>query len=60
MGSLLFAIVASMVAWALIRNLPGLLEVLVHYTAPSGAAMVRSRDDGQFVVRHCGVNGRLG
>ncbi|MFS7732419.1 hypothetical protein ACJ8BD_00175 [Klebsiella pneumoniae] len=26
MGSLLFAIVASMVAWALIRNLPGLLE----------------------------------
>ncbi|ENZ7484969.1 mechanosensitive channel MscK [Klebsiella aerogenes] len=29
MGSLLFAIVASMVAWALIRNLPGLLEVLV-------------------------------
>ncbi len=26
---LLFAIVASMVAWALIRNLPGLLEVLV-------------------------------
>lgn len=29
MGSLLFAIVASMVARALIRNLPGLLEVLV-------------------------------
>ncbi|TLV23878.1 mechanosensitive channel MscK [Klebsiella indica] len=29
MGSLLFAIVALMVAWALIRNLPGLLEVLV-------------------------------
>ena len=29
MGSLLFAIIASMVAWALIRNLPGLLEVLV-------------------------------
>ncbi|MFS4689430.1 mechanosensitive ion channel domain-containing protein, partial [Klebsiella quasipneumoniae subsp. similipneumoniae] len=29
MGSMLFAIVASMVAWALIRNLPGLLEVLV-------------------------------
>jgi potassium efflux system protein len=29
MGSLLFAIVASMVAWALIRNLPGLLEVLI-------------------------------
>lgn len=29
MGSLLFAIVASMVAQALIRNLPGLLEVLV-------------------------------
>ena len=28
-GVLLFAIVASMVAWALIRNLPGLLEVLV-------------------------------
>ena len=28
-GSLLFAIIASMVAWALIRNLPGLLEVLV-------------------------------
>ena len=29
MGSLLFAIIAAMVAWALIRNLPGLLEVLV-------------------------------
>ena len=29
MGSLLFALVAAMVAWALIRNLPGLLEVLV-------------------------------
>jgi len=29
MGSLLFALVSSMVAWALIRNLPGLLEVLV-------------------------------
>lgn len=29
MGSLLFAIIASMVALALIRNLPGLLEVLV-------------------------------
>ncbi|MFJ2975508.1 mechanosensitive channel MscK [Kluyvera sp. NPDC087067] len=29
MGSLLFAIIASIVAWALIRNLPGLLEVLV-------------------------------
>lgn len=29
MGSLLFAIIASMVARALIRNLPGLLEVLV-------------------------------
>ncbi|EJF29754.1 mechanosensitive channel MscK [Enterobacter sp. Ag1] len=29
MGSILFAIVATMVAWALIRNLPGLLEVLV-------------------------------
>ena len=29
MGSLLFAIVAFMVAWALIRNLPGLLEVLI-------------------------------
>jgi len=29
LGSLLFAIIASMVAWALIRNLPGLLEVIV-------------------------------
>ncbi len=29
MGSLLFALIAAMVAWALIRNLPGLLEVLV-------------------------------
>ncbi|MFW0766040.1 mechanosensitive channel MscK [Trabulsiella odontotermitis] len=29
LGSLLFAVIASMVAWALIRNLPGLLEVLV-------------------------------
>ena len=29
MGSLLFALVSSVVAWALIRNLPGLLEVLV-------------------------------
>ncbi len=29
MGSLLFAVVAFMLAWALIRNLPGLLEVLV-------------------------------
>ncbi|MDY0970552.1 mechanosensitive channel MscK [Siccibacter turicensis] len=29
MGSLLFALVAFTVAWALIRNLPGLLEVLV-------------------------------
>lgn len=29
MGSLLFAVVVSMVSWALIRNLPGLLEVLV-------------------------------
>jgi len=29
MGSLLFAFVAAMVAWALIRNLPGLLEVLI-------------------------------
>ncbi len=29
MGSLLFAVVAFMVAWALIRNLPGLLEVLI-------------------------------
>ena len=29
MGSLLFALIALMVAWALIRNLPGLLEVLV-------------------------------
>lgn len=29
MGSLLFALIASMVAWALIRNLPGLLEVLI-------------------------------
>ncbi len=29
MGSLLFAVIALMVAWALIRNLPGLLEVLV-------------------------------
>lgn len=29
MGSLLFALIALAVAWALIRNLPGLLEVLV-------------------------------
>lgn len=29
LGSLLFAIIAFVVAWALIRNLPGLLEVLV-------------------------------
>ena len=29
MGSLLLALIAAMVAWALIRNLPGLLEVLV-------------------------------
>lgn len=29
MGSLLFAVVVSMVSWALIRNIPGLLEVLV-------------------------------
>mgnify|MGYP003366027938 FL=1 len=29
MGSMLFAVIASIVAWALIRNLPGLLEVLV-------------------------------
>ncbi len=29
MGSLLFALVSSVVAWALIRNLPGLLEVLL-------------------------------
>jgi potassium efflux system protein len=29
MGSLLFAVIALVVAWALIRNLPGLLEVLV-------------------------------
>ncbi|MGK9173969.1 mechanosensitive channel MscK [Yokenella regensburgei] len=29
MGSMLFALVAFVVAWALIRNLPGLLEVLV-------------------------------
>lgn len=29
MGSLLFALVAFTIAWALIRNLPGLLEVLV-------------------------------
>nr|WP_053090191.1 mechanosensitive channel MscK [Franconibacter helveticus] len=29
MGSILFALVAFTVAWALIRNLPGLLEVLV-------------------------------
>ncbi|AXW92800.1 mechanosensitive channel MscK [Cronobacter sakazakii] len=29
LGSILFAVVAFMVAWALIRNLPGLLEVLV-------------------------------
>lgn len=29
MGSLLFAVVAFTVAWALIRNLPGLLEVLI-------------------------------
>ena len=29
MGSLLFALVSLVVAWALIRNLPGLLEVLV-------------------------------
>ncbi|MGY6030760.1 mechanosensitive channel MscK [Phytobacter sp. AG2a] len=29
MGSLLFAVIAFVIAWALIRNLPGLLEVLV-------------------------------
>ncbi|MFV2444437.1 hypothetical protein ACNIUX_26985, partial [Escherichia coli] len=29
MGSLLFAIISSMEAWAVIRNLPGFLEVLV-------------------------------
>jgi potassium efflux system protein len=29
MGSMLFALIASVIAWALIRNLPGLLEVLV-------------------------------
>ena len=29
LGSLLFALIALVVAWALIRNLPGLLEVLV-------------------------------
>lgn len=29
MGSMLFALIASIVAWALIRNLPGLLEVIV-------------------------------
>ncbi|WLI78840.1 mechanosensitive channel MscK [Kosakonia sp. H02] len=29
LGSLLFAVIAFVVAWALIRNLPGLLEVLV-------------------------------
>ncbi|WP_226568808.1 mechanosensitive channel MscK [Mangrovibacter yixingensis] len=29
LGSLLFAVIATVVAWALIRNLPGLLEVLV-------------------------------
>lgn len=29
LGSILFAVIAFMVAWALIRNLPGLLEVLV-------------------------------
>ncbi len=29
MGSLLFAVIAATIAWALIRNLPGLLEVLV-------------------------------
>ncbi len=29
MGSILFALIASVIAWALIRNLPGLLEVLV-------------------------------
>ncbi len=29
MGSMLFALIAFVVAWALIRNLPGLLEVLV-------------------------------
>ncbi|MEW5559035.1 mechanosensitive channel MscK [Enterobacter asburiae] len=29
LGSLLFALIAAVVSWALIRNLPGLLEVLV-------------------------------
>jgi potassium efflux system protein len=29
MGSMLFALIAFIVAWALIRNLPGLLEVIV-------------------------------
>ncbi|MBJ3814646.1 mechanosensitive channel MscK [Shimwellia pseudoproteus] len=29
LGSLLFAVIAFMVSWALIKNLPGLLEVLV-------------------------------
>ncbi|SNY62057.1 mechanosensitive channel MscK [Enterobacter sp. CC120223-11] len=29
LGSLLFALIAAVVTWALIRNLPGLLEVLV-------------------------------
>lgn len=29
MGSMLFALIATVVAWALIRNLPGLLEVIV-------------------------------
>lgn len=29
LGSMLFAVISAMVVWALIRNLPGLLEVLV-------------------------------
>ena len=45
MGSLLFAIIASMVAWALIRNLPGLLEVLVLATEDASGRFVCDHHD---------------
>ena len=48
MGSMLFALIATVVAWALIRNLPGLLEVIVHHSELCHHR--RWCDDGVWIV----------
>jgi potassium efflux system protein len=53
MGSLLFALVSSVVAWALIRNLPGLLEVLVLSRLNCARGVLRHHHDPQLRHHYC-------